>query len=256
MPTIQDAFIQALKYAAMPMTAVQDASTMPQRQAIAQNTAQDQANMTRNLGTINVHPQQQASQMPSLPQPTPRLMRQGEQSQNGLWEILKAIAPQLISAGVGLAAPSTLPMAAGFSGGFTGEQQRKKLSKEEGEATAGKYAHEKELKSMEGPSWGQNQKIQMVKDALKRKSISISKEFGEPLDLPIPDENTAVRAIQLMGFDPTMFSKELADAYGLKQANLTTPSKNKTTIMTDKNGKSAEVEVDESGKAIRVIREL
>jgi hypothetical protein len=76
---------------------------------------------------------------------------------------------------------------------------------------------------MEGPSWAQNQKIQMVKDALKRKSISISREFGEPLEFPINDESSAVKAIQLLGYDPQLFSRELADAYGLKQANLTMP---------------------------------
>jgi hypothetical protein len=224
MQPMQEAFIKALTYAALPMQAAQDAYTLPERQAIARNDQSIAQNQQRqmDLGRITVSKQLP----PTIPVQQPQVQQPVQQQPNKLWEVLKAIAPQLISAGVGMAVPGALPGAAGFSKGYSDSQEAQILAQAKTAEEEAKFKRDKELKSMEGgtkPTWAQEQKMQMIKDALKRKKVSIAREFGEPLDFPLTTEEEAVRAIQNLGFDPTMFSKELADSYGLKQANFVRP---------------------------------
>lgn len=94
---------------------------------------------------------------PEAPIPQP----QQPQDSSGLQSLLSLLIPGL-TAGIGLGVPGALPGAAGFQQGFTGEQQRQRVSKEKSQEAAKKA--ERELV--------QTVALEELKASLKKDSLS------------------------------------------------------------------------------------
>lgn len=59
------------------------------------------------------------------------------------------------------------------------------------------------------PSWGQMQKKAALKSGLNRGHIIIGKQWGEPEEFDVKTYADALKAIELSGFDPALFTEEL-----------------------------------------------
>lgn len=193
----------------------------PQPQ-FSQPQAQGFAPMAPPMGTPPFVPPQQ--QMPQMPQQMTQPQAQG----GGFREMLLHLGLPLLSTGVGLASPRMLPGAAGFNQAYSPAFQGTRQLEKENKIKERDYQEEKDYRKRKldieeskknepkTPTFGQENKIAALRTGLKRRNVTIGREFGEPSKYPINTIDDAYAAIQDAGLDPALFKDELYDLEPVK----------------------------------------